>query len=121
MSGCSQTQRVLDILQLNDAFAFIATRDDVERGKLDPEIYLLVIRELHLDPNQVVAIEDSPSGVEAALSAGLLVVSVATPFTRSSLFSSGLFSKEHLAEHPQELETILAHAASSENQLPFWC
>lgn len=114
MSGCSQTQRVLDILQLNDAFDFIATRDDVERGKPDPEIYLLVIRELHLDPNKVVAIEDSPSGVEAALSAGLLVVAVATPFTRSRLFSSGLLSKEHIAEHPQQLETVLAHIAAQE-------
>jgi len=34
LPGCSQTQQVLDNLQLHDAFDFIATRVDVERGNL---------------------------------------------------------------------------------------
>lgn len=46
MSYCPQVRRVLQILELDNAFDFVASRDDVERGKPDPEIYLLVAAEL---------------------------------------------------------------------------
>ena len=45
MSRCEQARRVLKILQLEDAFHFIATRDGVERGKPNPEIYQLMAGE----------------------------------------------------------------------------
>ena len=37
---------MLQILALVDAFDFVASRDDVERSKPGPEIYLLVAAEL---------------------------------------------------------------------------
>jgi len=46
MSRCPQATRVLDILELTQAFDFVATRDDVEHGNPDPEIYELVARRL---------------------------------------------------------------------------
>ena len=61
MSYCAQVRRVLEILELADAFDFVASRDDVEHGKPDPEIYLLVARELGVPPAQCLVIEDSPS------------------------------------------------------------
>jgi hypothetical protein len=36
MSSCSQALRVLDALELREAFDFIASIDDVVRGKTDP-------------------------------------------------------------------------------------
>ena len=42
MSSCRQANRVLEAIELTSTFDFIATRDDVERGKPDPEIYILV-------------------------------------------------------------------------------
>ncbi|MEJ2600325.1 MAG: HAD hydrolase-like protein [Anaerolineales bacterium] len=42
MFYCAQVQRVLRILELEDTFDFVASRDDVEQGKPDPEIYNLV-------------------------------------------------------------------------------
>ncbi|MDX1616345.1 MAG: HAD family phosphatase, partial [Candidatus Promineifilaceae bacterium] len=80
MSRCKQVQKILEILQLEEAFDFVATRDDVESGKPDPEIYELVAAELGLKPAHCLVIEDSPSGVRAALNAGMEVVAVATPF-----------------------------------------
>ena len=44
MSYCEQTSRVLKILELTDASDFVATCDDVEHGKPDPEIYLMVAK-----------------------------------------------------------------------------
>ena len=71
MSTCSQAQRVLGILGLQSAFDFVATRDDVNQGKPDPEIYNLVASELGAHVDQCLVIEDSPAGVEAALAAGM--------------------------------------------------
>src|SRR5438876_1926611 len=61
MSYCNQVQRVLAILGLTDAFDFVASRDDVEHGKPDPEIYLLVARELGVPPTDCLVLEDSPA------------------------------------------------------------
>jgi HAD superfamily hydrolase (TIGR01509 family) len=65
MSHTEQARRVLGILGLTDAFDAIATRDDVEHGKPDPEIDLLVARELGARPEDCLVIEDSPAGVAA--------------------------------------------------------
>jgi beta-phosphoglucomutase len=71
MSNSPQVQRVLQVLNLSEAFNFIASRDDVEKGKPDPEIYLLVSKELDVPPEECLVIEDSPTGVRAALAAGM--------------------------------------------------
>ena len=109
MSYCHQAQRVLEILKLKDAFDFIATRDDVERGKPDPEMYLLVARELGVDPTECLVIEDSPTGVLAAINAGMKVIAVSTPFTRQRLHDSGLLPGEHIVDDPHDLERVVEH------------
>ncbi len=117
MSHCQQVQRVLEILDLRDAFDFVATRDDVENGKPDPEIYLLVARELGVDPAECLVIEDSPSGVEAAINAGMKVVGVSTPFTRQRLHESDLLPDGHIVDNPEKLEKIIDHVIKhSRNQ-----
>ena len=57
-----QARRVMSILGLTDAFDAIATRDNVENGKPDPEIDLLVAHELRARPEDCLVIEDSPAG-----------------------------------------------------------
>ena len=55
---------------------FIVAAEDVTRGKPDPEAYLVASRKLRLPTSHIVAVEDSPSGVEAAKSAGLRCIAV---------------------------------------------
>jgi HAD superfamily hydrolase (TIGR01549 family) len=107
MSSCQQTQRVLAILGLADAFDFVATRDDVERGKPDPEIYQLVARELAVPAAECLVIEDSPAGVRAAQAAGMTVVAVATPFTRARLHQAALLSPEYVVDDPASLPGVV--------------
>ncbi|NIM92504.1 MAG: HAD-IA family hydrolase [Anaerolineales bacterium] len=107
MSACRQTASVLQILELEEAFDFIATRDDVQHGKPDPEIYQLALDELGVTGNVSLAIEDSPSGVESALAAGVNVVAVSTPFTRVALHKSGLLPTERIVDDPEDLPRIL--------------
>ncbi|MFC2029691.1 HAD family hydrolase, partial [Chloroflexota bacterium] len=107
MSRCPQAQRVLEILELNDAFDFVATRDDVERGKPDPEIYQLVARELAVPPEESLVIEDSPSGVKAALAAGMWCVAVTTPFTRRAIHAGKLLDERWIVDDPSTLTEVV--------------
>ena len=112
MSRCQQAQRVLEILDLKEAFDFVATRDDVERGKPDPEIYQLVARELGVAVSECLVIEDSPAGVNAALSAGMHIVAVSTPFTREGLHQAGLLPASHIVDDPTNLAQVVEHVVS---------
>jgi HAD superfamily hydrolase (TIGR01509 family) len=107
MSRYQQAMSVLKIIDLLGEFDFVATRDDVEHGKPDPEIYHLALKELKVSPEESLAIEDSPSGVQAALSAGVSVIAVATPFTREALHSMNLLPKERIVDEPEKLKQTL--------------
>jgi len=107
MSHCEQVQRVLTVLTLNDLFDFIATRDDVEHGKPDPEIYLLVARHLNVPPDACLVIEDSPVGVQAALAAGMGVVAVTTPFTRQQFRERDLLDRRWVVDNPDTLPAVV--------------
>ena len=108
MSYCAQARRVLEVLGLTESFDFVATRDDVERGKPDPEIYLLAAGELNVPPQQCLVIEDSPSGVKAALAAGMHCVAVTTPFTRQALHEGGLLPEQWIVDDPDALPDVVA-------------
>jgi sugar-phosphatase len=58
--------------------AVLVTADKIERGKPDPEPFLLGARELGVDPARCLALEDAPPGVESALAAGMPVIAFRT-------------------------------------------
>ena len=58
------------------AFDVTVVGDDVEHGKPHPEPYLLAAERLGVDITKCIAIEDSPTGVASALSAGATVLAV---------------------------------------------
>lgn len=116
MSFCEQASRVLEILDLTEVFDFVASRDDVEKGKPDPEIYFLVAKELDVPPSECMVIEDSPAGVEAALNAGMQVVAVSTPFTRKRLHESNLLPLSHIVDNSKDLLKIVAHVVEYANR-----
>lgn len=114
MSHCAEASRVLDILGLHDRFDFIATRDDVSVGKPDPEIYTLVATELASAPEQCLVIEDSPTGVAAALAAGMRCVAVATHLTQEALHTSGLLDDMWIVDDPADLPAVVARRYSTD-------
>ncbi len=64
------------VAQAPDAFAVVVTGDRVQRGKPDPEAFLTAARELGVDIERCVAIEDSPAGVASALASGARTIGV---------------------------------------------
>ena len=72
----------LETLGFQDSFQVVLGGDDVTRGKPEPDIYLLAAEKLNISPAQCIAIEDSPVGIAAAVSAGIYTVAVLTDSTR---------------------------------------
>jgi sugar-phosphatase len=59
--------------------------EDVEKGKPDPECYLKGAELLGVLAERCVVLEDTPAGIQAARSAGMVAVAVATTHNASEL------------------------------------
>lgn len=81
MSHRREAYRVLDVLNIRSDFDIVSTIQDVEHGKPDPEIYNLLAEELRVSHSEALAIEDSSTGVKAALAAHISCIAVPSEFT----------------------------------------
>lgn len=68
--------QVLATAGVADRFAHTVAGDEVQHAKPAPDIYLEACRRLQADPEKSVALEDSPTGAQAAHAAGLYVIGV---------------------------------------------
>jgi HAD superfamily hydrolase (TIGR01509 family) len=68
---------IVEALALAGAFDALVTEEDVQRGKPDPQGYLLGADRLGVAPVACVVIEDAPAGVEAAKRAGVRCIGLA--------------------------------------------
>ena len=80
---------VLDRGGIRDFFGAIVSAEMVRRGKPAPDIFQLAAELLGVPPAQCVVVEDAPSGVQAAVAAGMDVVGVATTHTARALLGEG--------------------------------
>lgn len=67
---------VLRRTELSKHFRVVLNGEQVQRGKPDPEIYLKAADLLHKSPSDCIVFEDSQTGIDAALSAGMTVVAI---------------------------------------------
>lgn len=75
-SGREFVHDVLGRCQLTERFQFILTAEDVTEGKPHPEIYLKAAKRFGIEPRQMMVLEDSQNGCNAAVGAGSVVVAV---------------------------------------------
>ncbi|GBR09325.1 HAD family hydrolase [Asaia siamensis] len=71
-----RTETHLRHVGIYERFDAIITRDDVTRGKPDPEPYLRAAAAIGIEPAYCLAIEDSHNGARAAHAAGIRVIVV---------------------------------------------
>lgn len=88
----------LQRLGLFDRFFATRCRDDVARGKPEPDVYSAIAVALGIEPHEAVAFEDSSAGVVAAKRAGLRAVAVPNNCTRHHDFSAADVCVASLAE-----------------------
>jgi beta-phosphoglucomutase-like phosphatase (HAD superfamily) len=72
----AEIEPVLEAAEIRDAISVIVSRDDVARGKPDPECYVRSAELLGIAPHEQLVFEDTDVGVAAAKAAGAYVVGV---------------------------------------------
>lgn len=72
----------LEVLKLSDRFETLVCAGDYERGKPDPEAFLLAAERLGVKPGECLVFEDTDMGIEAAKAAGMASVKVPPPWER---------------------------------------
>jgi HAD superfamily hydrolase (TIGR01509 family) len=75
-AGRKSAEHHLERAGLLSRFGALATRDDVERPKPHPSVYLEAARRLGVAPERCLAFEDSNIGLEAAHAAGTMAFMV---------------------------------------------
>ena len=67
---------VINKLNLNGTFELMLSADEVEKGKPAPDIYLEVCRRLNVPTTSALALEDSLTGVRAAVAANITTIAI---------------------------------------------
>jgi HAD superfamily hydrolase (TIGR01509 family) len=75
----------LDSGMLNSFFDVLVWADLVERPKPHPDIYLKASSLLGFEPSQCLVIEDSPTGIRAALAAGCIPLAITSTYQQEEL------------------------------------
>ena len=91
--------KVLDRFQLASRFQFILTSDDIVEGKPNPEIYLKAAERFGLPPADLLVLEDSYNGCQAAIRAGTFAVAVPGGHSRRHDFQEASLVVDSLADH----------------------
>lgn len=76
---------ILDDLSIRHFFDAVLDSSHVVKGKPHPEIYLKAADAIGLPPQSCIVIEDSLSGVHAAIQAGAKVVGITSTHTREEM------------------------------------
>jgi HAD superfamily hydrolase (TIGR01509 family) len=71
-------EKMLEVTPIQRYFEVIATAEEVDKPKPDPEIFIKCASELGSEPRCCVVLEDSVFGVEAAEAAGMKCIAVPT-------------------------------------------
>jgi HAD superfamily hydrolase (TIGR01509 family) len=86
-SGLAYARKVLAMIELLNDCQFIASGEEVTRGKPHPDIYLLASSRLGLAPDKCLALEDSVTGCQAANSAGMITIAIPSPLIKKADYS----------------------------------
>lgn len=82
---------MLEALQLKKAFDIIILAGEEAAAKPDPAPYQVALERLGVSAEQAIAIEDSPSGIRSAVSAGIRTVGMASTQIPETLHELGAF------------------------------
>jgi beta-phosphoglucomutase len=67
---------ILDVTGTQEYFTAIVSMEDTQRGKPDPQVFLMAASRLAAAPNRCLVVEDAPVGVQGAKSGGMRCIAV---------------------------------------------
>lgn len=92
---------------LNEVMGSMLSEKDVSHHKPHPEVYLKSAARLGIDPSQCIVFEDSVSGVNAGLAAGMKVVGVTTSHTAEDLPPCSAYINDYLGLSFEFIQQIM--------------
>jgi len=107
LSKRADVDHVIDALGIRSLLDVVLTAEDVTHGKPDPEIYLRASQALNVTPLECLVLEDSVNGVNAAMSAGMHVVAIATPFTNAAIHAGEIVKEAWIVHHPEDVAEVV--------------
>ena len=96
-----------------DRFDVFLAGDVVPRKKPAPDIYLLALERLAVDPARVLVVEDSRNGLEAAHAAGLRCLVTVNGYTEKEDFSEAILVVSSLGDPDGEQTTVIANRSAA--------
>lgn len=100
-AGKSGVNSTLQFHDLAGSFSAIATGDDVTHSKPSPDVYLYALQQLGIAAKQCIAVEDTSTGVQAAVAAGITCCAVPNQYSRDHDFSKASHVFDSLDEFSQ--------------------
>ena len=117
-SMTDEAHRVLSALDLEDQMEVVMGRDRVRNPKPDPEVYLAAAHMLNVPPQECLVIEDSSIGARAGLAAGMRVIVVTTPWTRSGVDELGVPDGLWVVHEPTSVNGVFRRVIAEGGQDP---
>ena len=102
-AGKEGTKLILNKVGIYEMFDVIVTREDCNNLKPHPEPYMITTKNLEIDPEFCVAIEDTALGVESAKKAGLKCIAIPNEYTKDQDFRLA----DAVVSSAREIESIL--------------
>ncbi|MEM6866309.1 MAG: HAD-IA family hydrolase, partial [Bacteroidota bacterium] len=117
MSHLPEAKKVTQTMGIYDKFNLVLTRDDVEHGKPEPDIYIKAMRVLGLESDECMVIEDSVNGILAAQNAKMTVFAVTNSITRKAVHDCGLLPTDFIVDDLNRLEENVYRSIHAANQI----
>lgn len=96
-----------------DRFDVFLAGDCVPKKKPAPDIYLLALEKLGVDPAEVLVVEDSRNGLEAAHAAGLRCLVTVNGYTEKEDFTEAILVVSCLGDPDGEQSVVLANRSAA--------
>ncbi|NBC82964.1 MAG: HAD-IA family hydrolase [Bacteroidetes bacterium] len=90
MGDLKNTEFTLNALGIMPLFDSLTTGEEVESGKPDPEIFLLAMHKMNVTPECSYIVEDSVTGIQAAVASGAQVIGITTSLNESEIRKLGV-------------------------------
>ena len=88
----------IEKLELSKYFSEFVNRDDVEKIKPDPELFLTAAKSLGIHPSEALIFEDSENGLKAATAAGIPCAIITNSITAGGNFSEAIIVAESFTD-----------------------
>jgi len=82
---------MLEVLGIKEVFHTVILAEDCTAGKPDPAPYQVALNKLKINPKNAIALEDSPSGIRAAVAADIPTIGIASTHNPQILQAVGAF------------------------------